>query len=108
MERLIALMQRYPNLYGDISSLTQLNRYGALGRALEDPRLHDRLLYGTDYPLINTALCLPLLHVFSIGFTEALRIQRIENPWDRDVELKRAIGVPESVFTRFADMLRHK
>jgi len=108
MERLRTLMHRYPNLYSDISSLTQLNRYGALGRALEDPRLHGRLLYGTDYPLINTLLCLPLLQVFKIGFQEALRIQRLDNPWDRDVELKRALGLPEPVFTRFADMLHRK
>jgi predicted TIM-barrel fold metal-dependent hydrolase len=108
MARLITLMQRYPNLYGDISALTQVNHYGALGRALEDKQLHNRLLYGTDYPLINTLLCMPLLHVFAAGFTEAIRIQAIDNPWDRDVELKRALGVPEPVFTRFTEILRSK
>jgi len=106
LERLTGLMHRYPGLYGDISALTQINRYGALGRALSDRRLHGRLLYGTDYPLINTALCLPLLHVLKIGPGEALRIQRIANPWDRDIELKRALGLPGPVFTRFAELLQ--
>lgn len=105
MDRLSALMHRYPNLYADISSLTQLNRYGALARALQDSRLHGRLLYGTDYPLISTLLCMPLLHVLEIGPRDALRIQRIGNAWDRDVELKRALGLPDPVFTRFADLL---
>jgi len=104
MERLISLMHRYPNLYADISALTQINRNGALGRALNDTDLHDRLLYGTDYPLINTLLCLPLLHMLKIGFKQAIRIQGIGNPWDRDVELKRALGLPERVFNRFTHM----
>jgi hypothetical protein len=30
----------------------------------------------------------------------------IKNPWDRDLELKRALGVPEEVFTNPAKLLR--
>lgn len=98
MARLTFLMKRYPRLYGDISALTQINRYGGLARALQDSQLHGRLLYGTDYPLINTALCWTWVHVTAIGIKEAWRIGRIENPWDRDVELKKALGLPAAVF----------
>ena len=105
MVRLTALMKRYPNLYADISALTQANRLGSLSRALSDSQLHNQLLYGTDYPLINTALCLPWVHVKTIGIREARRIRLIQNPWDRDVELKRALGVPEQIFARPATLI---
>jgi uncharacterized protein len=105
MARLTRLMHRYPGLYGDISSLTQINRYGALDRALKDPQLHSHLLYGSDFPLINTVLCQPWMQVRKIGTHAAERMRRLPNPWDRDVELKKALGVPEQVFTNARNVI---
>ena len=38
-------------------------------------------------------------------FAQMIEIQRIDNPWDRDVALKVALGVPRDVFTRTATLL---
>jgi uncharacterized protein len=106
MERLIALMERYPNLYADISSLTQINKLGYLSRLLTHEKILDRLLYGTDYPLIETIICSPWVHIAGLTFQQIFSIQHIQNPWDRDIELKKALGLPGNVFTRSNELFR--
>lgn len=58
-DRLARLMREYPNLYADISALTQINRPGSLKEALTRPEFAGRLVYGSDFPLINTLLVSP-------------------------------------------------
>jgi predicted TIM-barrel fold metal-dependent hydrolase len=48
---LLDLVTSYPNFYSDISALTLPNRVGMLLRLTLHPEMHDRLLFGTDYPL---------------------------------------------------------
>jgi uncharacterized protein len=105
MARLMEMFPRYPKLYGDISSLTQVNKLGCLQRALGKKEILDRLLYGTDYPLIQTALCHPIFHALKMSPARLSRIMGISNPWDRDIMLKLALGVPSHVFTRPAEIL---
>ena len=50
-ERILPMFDEFPNLYTDISSLTQLNRLGYLAKALKHPGLTERMIYGTDWPL---------------------------------------------------------
>ena len=50
-ERILPMFDEFPNLYSEISSLTQINKRNYLKRALKVPGLEGRLLYGTDYPL---------------------------------------------------------
>jgi predicted TIM-barrel fold metal-dependent hydrolase/organic radical activating enzyme len=109
MERLARMMATYPNLYSEISSLTQVNKPGYLEAALTRPEFKGRLLYGTDFPLINTALVSPWYFPLRIRPNEARRIAKIENAWDRDVALKQALGVPQEIFERTGQILRtHK
>jgi len=97
LERLLPLFGEYPNLYADISSLTQLNRLGHLARVLQHTEIHDRLLYGSDMPIINSFVTSPWWHFYRIPIGTARHIAAIANPWDRDVELKRALGVTEEI-----------
>jgi uncharacterized protein len=107
LDRLLEMMPRYPTLYADISSLTQINKLGYLSRILAHQEVRDRLVYGTDYPLISTpGLCHPWLHVFKIGIRQAFSLSRIKNTWERDLKLKQAYGVPAHVFERSATLLR--
>jgi len=99
-ERLLQMFEAYPNLYADISSLTQINRLGYLVKALKVPGLTERLLYGTDWPLQFFPLVSPWFHVHHIGVAATRQLAGIGNPWDRDVALKQALGVPLSVFSR--------
>ena len=98
VDRILPLFTKYPNLYGDISSLTQVNKLGYLRQFIKDKRLEGRLLYGTDYPLINTILTSPLYFPFDLSLKEISAIRAIDNSWDRDVILKQSLGVATEVF----------
>jgi len=102
-DRLARLMGGYPNLYTDISALTDANKPGALKEALTKPAFRGRLVYGTDYPLINTTLVSPW-YSFHLTLREKWQIWRTKNPWDRDVLTKHYLGVPAETFARPAQM----
>ncbi len=104
MDRLLGMFPHYSNLYADISGLTQADKTRYVTRTLKHSGIHERLLYGTDFPLIATALYLPLFHFFRIGL-QAVKLHGIQNPWDRDVMLKQALGIPGHVFSRAGHML---
>lgn len=96
--RILPMFKQYPNLYGDISSLTQINKLGYLKKALAHPELEGRLIYGTDWPLQFFPLTSPWYHVDEIKISEAFAISRIQNQWDKDVALKIAMGLHKDVF----------
>lgn len=102
-DRLLELMPEFPNLVADISTLTQVNRKKYLPRVLSDPRLKGRLMYGTDHPLTNTPLVTPLQFPLNLTLKQLWTLWRIENPWDRDVRLKAALGVSPEIFTMARD-----
>jgi uncharacterized protein len=107
-DRLACMMTAHTNLYSEISSLTQVNKLGYLREALTRPQFRGRLLYGTDFPLINTALVSPWFYPLNLTRAQMAEIAAIENPWDRDVALKQALGVPDDVFTRAATLFQAK
>ncbi len=106
LDRLARLMVAHTNLWADISSLTQLNKLGYLGEVLRRPEFAGRLLYGSDFPLINMPLVSPWYFPRQLRLAELGRLARVPNPWDRDVALKQALGVPAGVFARTAALLR--
>jgi len=105
IERLARLMGEFPNLYSEISSLTQVNKLGYLRTALTRPEIAGRLCYGSDFPLINTALVSPWYFPLNLTREQMESLSGIENPWDRDVALKQALGVPREIFARTANLL---
>jgi len=104
-DRLARLMKEFPNLHSEISSLTQANKPGYLREALTRPEFAGRLAYGSDFPLINTALVSPWLFHLRLERAEMARLAEIANPWDRDVELKQALGVAPETFARTEALL---
>jgi predicted TIM-barrel fold metal-dependent hydrolase len=106
MQRLLPMFDEYPNLYADISSLTQINKMRYLGKLLKHKNIHGRLLYGTDMPLIKTGLTSPLFHIFKLSPREFISLLKTDNPWDRDVRLKKALGVPEGIFTNADSVIK--
>ena len=107
-DRFVRMFDDYPNLYADISSLTQINKTGYLKRALEVAGLSERLIYGTDWPLHFFPLVSPYYHLDMLSLSQANTVQRLDNAWDRDVVLKRYAGVPEHVFERFPTLMSRK
>lgn len=104
-DRFLRLTREYPNLYADISALTQINRLGHLGRLLKHRELHGRLLYGTDMPLLNTGIVSTYAFLFRLSPAKLFTISRIKNPWDRDVALKEALGVENAIFFNAANVI---
>lgn len=100
MERTLSTMEEFPDLWADISALTQINRKRFFQRTLQASGAHDRLLYGTDYPLINMPIVSAYHYPFRLSWKEMRSIARIKNAWDRDVALKRALGVSNEIFHR--------
>ncbi len=107
-ERILPMFAEYPNLYTEISSLTQINKLGYLAKALKVPGLTERMLYGTDWPLQYFPVVSPWYHVHRIGLGDAWEVSGFDNQWDRDVKLKEAYGVPPDVFTRRVGVLKER
>jgi hypothetical protein len=107
-ERLARMMPAFPNLYSDISSLTQLNKLSFMREALLRPEFNGRLVYGSDFPLINTPLVSPWYYFRRLSLKTMLLISRTQNPWDADVLLKHHLGTPPDVFSRPEQMFGRK
>ncbi|MEZ4601410.1 MAG: amidohydrolase family protein [Syntrophotaleaceae bacterium] len=105
-DRFLALMKKFPNLHGDISALTQINRLGHLQRILRYEQYHDRLHYGTDMPLPRTGLTSPWFQLGRLPFGTIRRLAALRNPWDQDLQLKLALGLPVRVLGNTPRLLR--
>jgi hypothetical protein len=79
------LAREYPNFYADTSALTLPNRVRTLFLLRKHPELHDRLIFGTDYPL----------PVFSYpAFGRAFRSgNKAYSPFDRQALILESLGV---------------
>ena len=104
-ERFLRLAAEYPNLHADLSALTQLNRLGHLPWLVRHSELHARLWYGSDMPLLNTAIVSAWGFIFRLPFAKILEINSIANPWDRDVALKEALGVTPDILNTSARLM---
>ncbi len=83
------LVQRYPNFYSDISALTLPNRFRMLLHLRKYPEVHERLLFGTDYPL-------SVFHIAAWGrvaLGTLRKMIRTKNRFDRQVEVCRGLGL---------------
>ncbi len=105
-ERILPMLRTYPNLYVDISSLTQVNKLGYLKRAMAEQGVMQKMIYGTDWPLQFFPLISPWYHLANISLKDAWQVSGIRNSWDRDVALKTAYGLPDEVFSRTAVLLQ--
>jgi predicted TIM-barrel fold metal-dependent hydrolase len=104
-ERLLPMFRQYPNLYTEVSSLTQINKLGYLYTALDDEVVAARMLHGSDWPLQFFPLVSPWFQIGRVPLATLRAVSHLENQWDRDVALKRAMGVPDGVFARTWEIL---
>ncbi len=77
------LVRRYPHFYADISALTLPNRMRMLLHLRKYPEVHERLLFGTDYPL-------SVFHAAAWGrvaLGTLRKMIRTKNRFDRQVEV---------------------
>ena len=96
---LLDFSKRYPNFYADISALTLPNRFRMLLHLRRHPEIHDRLLFGTDYPL-------SVMHVAAwgrLGFRALGQIMRTRNRFDRQYAVCKSLGVGFKSFSMLSE-----
>lgn len=81
--------KRYKNFYADISAITLPNRMRMLLHLRRHPEIHERLLFGTDYPL--SVFHLPAWG--RVGFGCLRKMVRTKNRFDRQVAVCQGLGL---------------
>jgi uncharacterized protein len=97
----LELRRRFRNLYGDISALSQPTHLTTLARLREDP---ERILFGSDYPVVTSVIWSRMKRWMSKE--DWHRIRLIKNPLERKVQLSRAQGFPDTIFSDVTTVLR--
>lgn len=95
---IMRLSKHYRQFYADISALTLPNRFAMLLKLRYYPEIHERLLFGTDYPL-------SVLHLAAwgrVGLGTLRDMIRTKNRFDRQVAVCRGLGLG---FRSFGDFL---
>jgi predicted TIM-barrel fold metal-dependent hydrolase len=94
------MRKSFPNLYGDLSALSQITHLRSLARLRNDP---SQILYGSDYPVSTTAFWSRLKGW--ISQPDYYRIRSIRNPLEKKLQLTKALGFPDPIFTDFWELV---
>ena len=105
-EVFVALLRRFPRLYGDNSGLATPNfrLWRSRLRAVLSPEMCGRIIHGSDVPIPVNGVGLWALGM--IPWREWRASAANPNPLERDLQLKRALGFPAETVTRLAGLLR--
>ncbi|MEN8146718.1 MAG: amidohydrolase family protein [Campylobacterota bacterium] len=76
---LLEMLKRHENLYGDISALLTPVRAKVLRHLSEQHDVHEKLLFGTDYPVPFSML----LNSYDLPWKKRFELNKIENVFDR-------------------------
>lgn len=89
LPQFLAMLKRYPKLYGDTSVLGTAGRVRDFGRLLDAPGAKERLLHGSDFPFP----AVPSAFIGRIDKPTAERLSNEPNWIKRDFGLKDALGI---------------
>jgi len=76
---LLDMLSKYDNLYADISALLTPVRAKVLPHLSKQTQVHDRLLFGTDYPVPFTTV----FNTYDLPYKKRYELLHVENPLDR-------------------------
>lgn len=77
--KLLKMLQRHDNLYADISALLTPVRAKVLRHLSQQDDVHEKLLFGTDYPVPFSTV----LNTYDLPYKRRFELSSIENPLDR-------------------------
>jgi hypothetical protein len=85
----LAMIRKYPNLWGDTAALCSRARSKNFLRLLADEVAPKRFLYGTDFPFP------PSIGSFrsTLGLRNTLQVRRLDNPIAQDFAIQQMLGV---------------
>ncbi len=99
----VAMLPRYPNLYGDLSALSLIGRDRWLPVCLR-PDILPRVLHGSDLPVPVHGW--PSWLRGRIGWSGYLALRRESNPLERACRLMSLLGFPAETFIAAEKVLR--
>ena len=79
---LLERLQQEPNLYADVSGILAPFRARALRHLSEQRHIHDKILFGTDYPVPFTTM----INSYDLDWSTRRQLSSIKNPFDRYLE----------------------
>jgi hypothetical protein len=94
------MAHKYEHFYGDTSALCLPTRSYAFEKILNDPVVRDKLVHGSDWPIIA------LPPVMELGVRGSLTMMREPNWMRRDVLIKKKLGLDEQYWHRAGRILR--
>lgn len=97
------MLDRYDNAFGDTSAFCNFMRFKQIRRFSSD-RYVGRVLHGSDFPVPSNAV----YFLGQLGFGGVLKLEGLQNPLDRDVRIKRQMGMPEASFTYAYELLEKR
>jgi uncharacterized protein len=101
MPHFCKLAREYPNCWGDTSTFCTPGRTRWISRILREEGVVEKLIHGSDYPVPPAAWTA----LFSLGLKRTRSLHQIWSFLERDVRIKRELGMPEMVFTNAARVL---
>lgn len=96
------MARKFPNMYGDVSAFCLPLHGGPLRRILRDPKLLEKIVYGSDAPIPAWSFW----YAPTIGLRKAFELNTITNPLEKCREMMKAMGLPGEVFSRGEKLLR--
>jgi len=101
LQQFYALVRQYPNCWGDTAAFCTPGRTRWIPKMLRDPDIVEKLIHGSDYPVPVTAW----FALRELGWSKVRELNRIPGTLERDLRIKRAMGLPDKVFTNAARVL---
>lgn len=95
------MLERFPHLWVDNSGISNPSRFPHLPRFARDAQLVERTLHGSDFPVPSNSF----YYRRQLGARGVVALERIRNRLQRDIEIKRALGYPDTVLTRASSVL---
>jgi predicted TIM-barrel fold metal-dependent hydrolase len=94
------LARENEHFYGDTSALNLPPRWHAYGPMLADHAVREKLVHGSDWPI------LPLPPIKPLGWGQAWELLSDDNWLRRDVSIKRRLGFDDAYWRRAGEVLR--
>ena len=99
---LLKMMDQFLNLFTDNSALASPNRWRTIKHLL-DPKIQSRVIHGSDFPIPSGGFGPWLGNL--LNRSDYFKSRKINNPLERDVFIKQAVGFQQSTFSRLADII---
>ena len=99
---LLRWLREFDGLYADVSALLCINKARILPHLKTQTQIHDKILFGTDFPVPFSVI----LSSYDLPFCKRLTLNRIQNPLDRYVRaMSLYFGEDSPIFSNYKKIL---